>query len=430
MIYGIVEMFGNIVDTGSIYIICNTIFERKPGTKNTYILVAIFFQSLVMRLLNTVVGNSHWIVLAALIVSSFLICCRFFHVEGLKFALSIFVFFVLIALVEIIVTLLIMKVFNIDNVLLQQNEYRILGILSSKIVTLYILIYFSKVFGMKKFTIEKYSILTLIMMILSLTVFFVATGIYAENAQLGSHIEYIMFIAAIMAIISILMLFVVRRIIELTEDRIRLVAVENEYRNQIEYLKKYEEMTEEIKSRRHDQKNHLISISNLAKNEGDKTVADYVDDILKVESNVDSILGINNKIMSALINFNISRMEKNDIEFACNIDLQPELHVSDVDMTIIMGNLLDNAIEACLNVEDKSRYIDIDIVCGYGRIDIMMKNSSNGNIEIINNHIQSGKKDKDNHGYGLDNIRKTVEKYNGYFKISSVNSEFIAEILL
>jgi len=189
-------------------------------------------------------------------------------------------------------------------------------------------------------------------------------------------------------------------------------------------------MTEEIKSRRHDQKNHLISISNLAKNEGDKTVADYVDDILKVESNVDSILGINNKIMSALINFNISRMEKNDIEFACNIDLQPELHVSDVDMTIIMGNLLDNAIEACLNVEDKSRYIDIDIVCGYGRIDIMMKNSSNGNIEIINNHIQSGKKDKDNHGYGLDNIRKTVEKYNGYFKISSVNSEFIAEILL
>jgi signal transduction histidine kinase len=430
MIYGIVEMFGNIVDTGSIYIICNTIFERKPSTKNTYILVAIFFQSLVMRLLNTVVGNSHWIVLAALIVSSFLICSRFFHVEGLKFALSIFVFFVLIALVEIIVTLLIMKVFNIDNVLLQQNEYRILGILSSKIVTLYILIYFSKVFGMKKFTIEKYSILTLIMMILSLTVFFVATGIYAENAQLGSHIEYIMLIAAIMAIISILMLFVVRRIIELTEDRIRLVAVENEYRNQIEYLKKYEKMTEEIKSRRHDHKNHLISISNLAKNEGDKTIADYVDDILKVESNVDSILGINNKIMSALINFNISRMEKNDIEFACNIDLQPELHVSDVDMTIIMGNLLDNAIEACLNVEDKSRYIDIDIVCGYGRIDIMMKNSSNGNIEIINNHIQSGKKDQDNHGYGLDNIRKTVEKYNGYFKISSVNSEFIAEILL
>lgn len=123
-------------------------------------------------------------------------------------------------------------------------------------------------------------------------------------------------------------------------------------------------------------------------------------------------------------------MEKSGIEFICNIDLKPELHVTDVDMTIIMGNLLDNAIEACLNVEDKSRYINLDIVCGYGRIDIMMKNSSNDKMEIINNHIQSGKKDKDNHGYGLDNIKKTVGKYNGYFKIHSVNNEFVAEVFL
>lgn len=430
MIYSVVEIFGNIVDTGSIYIICNTLFERKQSTKNSYILVAIFFQSLVMRLLNTAVGNSHWIVLAALILSSFFICSRFFHVEGLKFSLSVFVFFVLVAVVEVIVTLLIMGVYNLDNILLQQNEYRILGILSSKIVTLYILIYFSKVFGMKNFRIEKYSILTLVMMILSLTVFFMVTGIYSENEQLKSHVAYIMLTAAIMAIISILMLFVVRRIIELTEERIMLVAVENEYRNQIEYLKKYEELTEEIKSRRHDHKNHLISISSLAKNKGDSTVADYVDNLLKTEIIADNILGINNKILSALINFNTNRMEKSDIEFTCNIDLKPELHVSDVDMTIILGNLLDNAIEACLDVEDKSRYINLDIACGYGRIDIMMKNSSNGTIEIIDNHIQSGKKDRDNHGYGLDNIKKTVKKYNGYFEIHSNNNEFVAEVFI
>ncbi|KUK71605.1 MAG: GHKL domain protein [Clostridiales bacterium 38_11] len=61
-------------------------------------------------------------------------------------------------------------------------------------------------------------------------------------------------------------------------------------------------------------------------------------------------MGINNKIMSSLINYNMNKMTKNSIVFEYDIDLPTEIHVSDVDMTIIMGNLLDNAIEAYLDV--------------------------------------------------------------------------------
>jgi hypothetical protein len=77
----------------------------------------------------------------------------------------------------------------------------------------------------------------------------------------------------------------------------------------------------------------------------------------------------------------MNKMTKNGIVFEYDIDLSTEIHVSDVDMTIIMGNLLDNAIEVCLDVEEKRRYINLDIACGYG----------------------------------LNNIRKIVEKYNGHF---------------
>jgi signal transduction histidine kinase len=430
MIYFAVEMFGNIVDTASIYIICSALFERKQGTKNSYIFVVILFQSLAMRILNIIAGNSHWVVLAALILSSYFLCRLFFHLNRFKFLLSILFFFVLIVIVEIMVTLMITSFFNIENILLANNEYRILGILSSKIITLYILIYFSKVFEMKAFKMEKYSLLTLIMIILSLTVFFVSTRIYLEIPQLGIHVAYIMGVAVIMAVISILMLFVVRKIIEATEERTRFVAIENEYKKQIEYFKKYEELSEEIKSRRHDYKNHLISILSIAKNEGSTKVVNYVDDILEVEGGADHILGINNKIMSSLINYNMNKMKKNGIVFEYDIDLSTEIHVSDVDMTIIMGNLLDNAIEACLDVEEKRRYINLDIACGYGKIDILIKNSIDGKVDIASNHLQTIKKDKENHGYGLNNIRKIVEKYNGYFKISSNNNEFIAELFI
>ncbi len=123
-------------------------------------------------------------------------------------------------------------------------------------------------------------------------------------------------------------------------------------------------------------------------------------------------------------------MTKNGIVFEYDINLPTEIHVSDVDMTIIMGNLLDNAIEACLDVKDKSRYINLEISCGYGKIDILIKNSIDGKVEIVNSHLHTIKKDKENHEHGLNNIRKIVEKYNGHFKNSNNNNEFIAELLL
>jgi sensor histidine kinase regulating citrate/malate metabolism len=126
----------------------------------------------------------------------------------------------------------------------------------------------------------------------------------------------------------------------------------------------------------------------------------------------------------------MDKMENNNINFQHDITLPEKLHVSDVDLSIIIGNLLDNAVEACEKIEKEERYINLRISYGYGKIDIIMKNSSINKIDIVSNHIDTTKLNKKNHGHGLENIKKTVEKYNGYFKIYNLNNEFITEILL
>jgi sensor histidine kinase regulating citrate/malate metabolism len=123
-------------------------------------------------------------------------------------------------------------------------------------------------------------------------------------------------------------------------------------------------------------------------------------------------------------------MENNNINFQHDITLPEKLHVSDVDLSIIIGNLLDNAVEACQKIEKEERYINLRISYGYGKIDIIMKNSSINEIDIVSNYIDTTKLNKKNHGHGLENIKKTVKKYNGYFKIYNLNNEFITEILL
>lgn len=430
MIYEIVEMIGNIVDVTGIYIITNSLFQRKRGIKIRYIFFIIIIQSFAMRGLNILLGNSHWTILTLLILSSYLLCRKLFHLQRLKFAVSIVFYFLLVGIIEFLITILITKIYSIDNILLIPNDYRMVGILSSKIITIYIVVYVSKIFRMKKFKLEKYGVLTLIMMILSLTVFFIASGIYEENLQIGFQIIYIMVIAVMMALVSVLMLFVVRKIIEITEENTRFRAVEKEYKNHIKYLKKYDTIIKSMKERRHDYKNHLISISRLSTSGEDTKVSNYVNRLLKDEIKTEDIINIENKIISALINYNIKKIEKNSIKFYYNIELPEKIHVFDVDMTIIVGNLLDNAIEACKNIDSVNRYINMDIKYGYGKVYIIMKNSSPNEINIVNNHIDTTKTNKEKHGYGLENIRKTIEKYNGYFKIDSLNNEFIIEILL
>lgn len=103
----------------------------------------------------------------------------------------------------------------------------------------------------------------------------------------------------------------------------------------------------------------------------------------------------------------------------CNIDM--------FDLCTIISNLLDNAIEAVVKVDEDSRYIDVTF-----RYDDLMLyfdvcNPYAGELHISQNVIVT-KKVSQNHGYGLLNVRKSVELYNGSMDIKTDNNTF--EVLI
>ena len=114
------------------------------------------------------------------------------------------------------------------------------------------------------------------------------------------------------------------------------------------------------------------------------------------------------------------------LELAVSVAIPENLEINIYDVNIILGNLLDNALE---NALDNSK-VSMDIKYTAGMIHISMSNLYDGSINKIDGHIISKKDDKDNHGYGLDSIKRIVDKYDGSMIKSYGNGQFEVDIII
>ncbi|MDE6636000.1 MAG: ATP-binding protein, partial [Lachnospiraceae bacterium] len=106
------------------------------------------------------------------------------------------------------------------------------------------------------------------------------------------------------------------------------------------------------------------------------------------------------------------------------------LRVTDEDVVTILSNLLNNAIEACETCEDK-KVIKFKFVKENDLIIIAAKNTFNNDIVYENGEIQSTKtENEEEHGVGIKNILKIVEKYDGSYAIKDDNKEFHFSIII
>jgi sensor histidine kinase regulating citrate/malate metabolism len=98
-------------------------------------------------------------------------------------------------------------------------------------------------------------------------------------------------------------------------------------------------------------------------------------------------------------------------------------------MTVILGNILDNAIKAAAKVKDNS-YINLKMKYDKGRLLIQSDNPFAGKITEENGEILTSNADKENHGIGLQNIKKVIQKYDGIINIDYSDNIFSVSLLM
>lgn len=117
------------------------------------------------------------------------------------------------------------------------------------------------------------------------------------------------------------------------------------------------------------------------------------------------------------------------VEFSCNIEIE-EIPFEETDFVVILGNLLDNAIEAVEKCEASDRQIYLSMQCVNEMFILKIKNRSIAKPNVKNNRFITDKEEKNNHGWGIESIKRVVDKYSGGIKFQYDENFFQTAIII
>lgn len=196
------------------------------------------------------------------------------------------------------------------------------------------------------------------------------------------------------------------------------------------YLSLLEKETE-TKKYRHDMNNHIICIKSFIDEGKYEELNKYIDNLYdRTISLVNKGFHTGNSIIDALTNYYVENMDS-EIEINLEGKIVKELKIDDIALSSIYSNMIVNAIEAQKFIPDEKRkHINVTLKEGKKYAQIIVKNTMQ--YERIENtdNIETIKGDKENHGFGLANIRKRLDENHGNLDIEAKDYEFCIKATL
>ncbi len=206
----------------------------------------------------------------------------------------------------------------------------------------------------------------------------------------------------------------------------RITAYQNALMQQ--HYAEVENMYRKMRGWRHDYHNHMQALFTYLENgEIDKAKA-FLTEINDTLVKVDTVIKTGNTMLDAILNSKISLMHSKGIRVDATARVLKELQIADVDLCVIVGNLLDNAMEACETLPQDDRFVRI-FICVKGTQLYMCFTNAAGKKQRKFGDLFLSTKGRD-HGFGLSRVDSIVRHYDGYVTRASEDGGFTTEVIL
>lgn len=206
-------------------------------------------------------------------------------------------------------------------------------------------------------------------------------------------------------------------------EKTRLEEQGKYYDNQLHIM---DTSLKSVKMLKHDLKNHFITLNAFIENAEIEKAQEYLQVIQKTCGGGVSQSETGNLVVDSVLNFKINEANQHKVTVNLDISVPSDWKFESFDMTCLLGNLLDNAIEAASEVLNGE--INLRIRYKTGQLFIQIENSFDSNLW---KGIESTtKKDKKNHGIGLNSIRSVIEKYSGTLDVYNTKEIFTIAVLI
>jgi len=219
----------------------------------------------------------------------------------------------------------------------------------------------------------------------------------------------------------------------------RIIPFQNEL--VLKHCEEVEYIYEQMRGWRHDYHNHIQTMKAFIASGDTAEHLDYLNKLDKDLTEVDTMTKTGDVMVDAILNSKLSLAASKDIKVTADISFPPRFgKISQIDLCVLIGNILDNAIESCMKLPidsdgisriNRFRFIDISIGRHKSMICISVSNSSIGDVEIkkSGNRYVSSKDDATFHGFGLMRIDRIAAKYGGFVSLKNEQSVFYTEIM-
>ena len=424
--YWSAEYLMTFLETLMSFVFCNA-FLKKNNERSKYSAVLISFGIAALSL-STLYGsiklfskfNTIFIFAILVLIHKYYFNYRLLKTIGVELS-----YYAVLFVCDLITSAVVAIITNstISNLFNGFSNGRVLGSLSAKLILIIVCISFNKFAKKNKGLSYRASS---IISIVSIIILLVCTALYFEQSKTQSDdMNFIMTICFIAILLLVITLYVCCIYFFTAQDNRREYELSNQQNNLLERsLKEHEHTFSLWKNNIHDYKNTILAMDSMIKNQQYDELSKYLSEQKDIFTHRAEFIHTGNNTVDTVINTKYSLAKEKNITYTVNAAMPDKCRVSDIHLATILGNLIDNSLEACEQEIDP--YIDIKIVTekNFLLINVINKCSK------TSNSTETTKVDKVKHGIGLKSVSNTVKEYDGDFNLSFEDGQAIASIMI
>lgn len=233
-------------------------------------------------------------------------------------------------------------------------------------------------------------------------------------------------VCAVLLTLAFLAVFLLRRTLYNMIDR-RIERFQSELIEK--QVREIQNMYKQVRGWRHDYRNHIQNMKIQLAQGNYAELDSYLDSLADDLTTVDTVIKTGNVMADAILNSKLSVAEKLNIRINVKANIPNNIPLSDVELCAVLGNLLDNAAEACAKLPESDRFMRIYIGCLKNQLYMSVQNSA-GDVKKIAGLYLSTKQSDGEHGYGIFRIDRVAKKYGGYVNRQNEEGVFATEIMV
>jgi len=372
--------------------------------------------------------------LVMLVCSTFVavfICLSLYSGSIMTRVFSPFLIVAFMAVLELITTILTVAVTGVDISKVNTNPWVKLIIIFEKNLLVLLVVktvtYFRRSFlGNIK---TSYHLMILVVPAVSLVLTYVILDLIMDPAREDVSLPIIGLLC--LMYVNVLIFAVFEGFMRQVSKEYRYALMEKQLDMQLEHYRQLAESRNSIREIWHDFKNHVQCMSILYDKGDIESLGKYIKNLSYYEEKL-NVLDTGNPVIDAILSHKQTVAKQMGIEFEMELIIPPRLAIPPADICTILGNSLDNALEACSRIKsnDIEKRISISMTYKNGYLVIKVVNTYEEEPKREGDRFVTWKSSPQFHGLGLQSIERTVEQHGGNMKIDVGNGTFSLKILL